>query len=305
MVAVIHDQVEQRHEPVEGEGPDALGPQNLVIVAGQQAQAARIVVDDPHIQAGGGLLAQDLVDLAPHFPHADDETFHIDAVLGALQGGQHIGKHRFAVGVVLGGGAVKYRGGGKIPHIAGGLGGAGVLLLQLFLSGGVGGAQGGKLGLGPLHAAAQPDGGALVAPEQVEQAALHRHNGEENQPADLEFRHGGILPDESQAHQDAERQPHAVDPGGVFAEAEKQNAQPDDLYQQQHAGNHQPAEHQREEFAHHMAPCKFVPGHRKPRYCVKMKTHPAHGAAGGVWIVGCSVTRGGRWPPCSHPWSER
>ena len=229
MVAVVHDQVQQRHKPVEGESPDALCPQNLVVVAGQQAQAAGIIVDHPHIQPLGGFLAQDLVDLAPHLAHTDDKTFHIDAAHGAAQGGQHIGEHAFAVGVVPHVGAVKHRAGGKIPQIAGGFGGTGVQLFQLFLGGGVGGAQGRQLGLGLFHPAAQPHGGPFVAPQQTEQPALHRHHGEKDQPADLEFRHGGILPDQPQAHDHAEHQPGAVEPGGVIAQPVKQDHQPYDL----------------------------------------------------------------------------
>ena len=262
VVAVVHDQVEHRHERVERERADALGAQGVGIIVGQQAQTARVVIDHAHIDAGGGLAAQDLMDAAPHLAHADDETLDIDAVLGAFQRGQQVGEHRLAALIVAHGGAVKHRRGGKVPHVARGLGGAGVARGQFFLGGGVGGAQRGQHGLGALQPAAQGQRGAFVAPQQVEQPALHRHDGKQNHPADLELRHGGVLPDKRQAHDHAERDARAADPGRVFAQARKQDKKPYQLRQQQHAGDDQAAEYQRKDAAHHMAPGKFVAGHR-------------------------------------------
>ena len=164
VVAVIQHQIQHRHAAVETERPDAVGTQQIYIVVGQQAQAAGIVVDDTNVQAGGGFLPQDLVDLAPHLAHADDEAFHKNAVLRGLQVGQHIGQHHIAHGVIPDGGAAENRRSSVVLQVISGLGQARVAAGQLGAGGGVAGAQGRQLGLGTLHAAAQGDGRALIAP---------------------------------------------------------------------------------------------------------------------------------------------
>ena len=196
MVAVVHHQVQQRHKPVEAERADALPLQHLGVVVRQQGQAAGVVVNDAHVQPGGGFAAQDLMDLPPHLALTDDKALNINAVFGAFQRGQHGGKHRFAAGVVGRCRAVIHRRGGVIPQVAGGSRSARVLALQLLLGKGVSLAQGCQRRLGTLQFAAQNARGALVAPQQVQQPALHRHDHKQNHPADFKFRRGGILPDE-------------------------------------------------------------------------------------------------------------
>ena len=257
VVAVVHDKVQHRHAAVEAERPDALRPQQFGIVVGQQAQAARIIVDDPHVQPRGSLAAQDLMDLAPHLAHADDKALDKDAVLGALQGGQHVGQHRLAVRVVSHRRAAVQRRRGVIVQIARCQRRPRVSRAQTGHSGGVL-APGIRHGLlGPLLPAAQAKCRALVAPQQVQKAALHRHDCKQDHPADLELRHGGVLPDQRQTHDDAQRQAGGVEPPGIVRQPVKQRKQPHHLQHKQHGRHNQTAEHKVQHPAQHQPPVMF------------------------------------------------
>ena len=55
VVAVVEPAGHDRHEGIERLGPDAPLGQLLFIAAGKGGDAAEIVVEDPHVQALGGL----------------------------------------------------------------------------------------------------------------------------------------------------------------------------------------------------------------------------------------------------------
>ena len=257
VVAVVHDQVQHWHTAVEAERSDAVGPHHLGVVVGQQAQAARVVVDDPHVQPCRGLPAQNLVDLPPHLAHADDKALHINAVLCPLQCGQHIGKHALPVRVIFRRRATADRHRAVVVQVAGRQRGAGVLPLQGRRGVGVVLPRRGHCVLGALQPVAQAQRRALVAPQQVQNAALHRHNGKQDHPADLKLRHRGILPDQRQAHDNAHGNAHAAEPFGVVRQPVEQRKQPERLQQQKHAGHNNAAEHQVQHPAQHQTPVPF------------------------------------------------
>ena len=248
----------------------------------QKAQAARIIVNYPHIQPRRGLLAQNLVNLPPHLAHADDKALDIDAVLGAAQGGQHISKHTLAVGVILHRRTAADRRGRVVMQIFCRHGGAGVRLFQLFLGSRVGAAGRIHRLPGALQPAAQPEDRPLVAPQKVQKPALHRHKHKQNHPADLELRHGGVLPYQRQTHNHAECQPCPADPLSIFAEPVKHRKQPERLQQHKHHRDDQAAEHQIQHPPQHPPPVVFF--HTLVSLSVKIKkgrTHPRQGAVCG------------------------
>ena len=243
VVAVVHDQVNHRHKGVEGQAVDALLLQLAPVADGQHADAAHIVVDDPHVHALGRLALEDLVDLVPHFAQADDEILDKNKMLGAFQRGQHVGKHILAQGIVFHLGVGKYRIRAPAAQVTGGQRAAGVLAGQLLLRGGVLAQQRVDAHAGVFQPAAQPERRALVAPQQVQDAALHRHDHKQRHPADLELRQNIIQADQQQAHDNAEPDADAVDPGGILGQAQEQKRHPGDLAGQQQAGDDKPAEH--------------------------------------------------------------
>ncbi len=199
--------------------------------------------------------------MPPHLAHADDKALHIDAVLGTLQRGQHIGKHTLAIGVVFHRCVPAQRRGGVVVQIARCLGRAGVLLPQGGHSGRVLAPGVGHGGLGAFQPVAQAQRRALVAPQQVEQPALYRHKHKNDHPADFKLRRGGILPDKRQAHNDAERQPHAVEPSRIGVEPVEHREQPEHLQQHQCYRDDQAAEHQVQHPAQHQPPIPFFHKH--------------------------------------------
>ena len=210
---------------------------------GSTSHAAHIVVDDPDIHALGRLALEDLMDLIPHGAQADNKVFNKDEMLGAFQGGEHIGEHVVAQGIVLDLGVGKDR---VVPLAAdrpGRQGAPGIVLFQAFRRFGFLGQQRMDAGRRPVQLAPQPEGRALVAPQQIEDAALHRHEQEQRHPADLELRLNGVHADEQQAHHHTEGNAQAVDPGDVVGQAQKQKRHPHRLTEDQQTRQHQAAEH--------------------------------------------------------------
>lgn len=182
---------------------------------------------------------------------------YINAVLCPLQCGQHIGKHALPVRVIFRRRATADRHRAVVVQVAGRQRGAGVLPLQGRRGVGVVLPRRGHCVLGALQPVAQAQRRALVAPQQVQNAALHRHNGKQDHPADLKLRHRGILPDQRQAHDNAHGNAHAAEPFGVVRQPVEQRKQPERLQQQKHAGHNNAAEHQVQHPAQHQTPVPF------------------------------------------------
>ena len=222
---------------------DAFLLQFAPVSHGQHTDAAHIVIDDPHVHTLRRLALEDLVDLVPHDAQADDKVFNKDEVLGTFQGGKHIGKHIVAQGIILDLGVGKDR----IPPFAAEIAGRqytpGIVLFETLHRFRFLGQQRMDACRGPVQFAPQPESRPLVAPQKVQNTALHRHDQKQRHPADLEFRFNRIHADEQQAHYHTERRTYAVDPGHVVGKAQKQKRHPHHLAEDQKTGQHNAAEH--------------------------------------------------------------
>ena len=69
--------------------PDPLFFEQFPVIRRQRGDLAHAVVHHPHIDAGFGLLHQDLQDLTPHVPFFYDEVLHVDILFRLAQFFQH------------------------------------------------------------------------------------------------------------------------------------------------------------------------------------------------------------------------
>ena len=182
------------------------------------------------------------MDSIPHTALRDDEKLHKNILLRLFHLGEHIREHRFPRRVVGRLCIGIHREVAVIPQIGRRAPGARVSLFKRRLRRRLRRAHRPDAGAGAFQLAAQPQGGPVVAPKQVEQPALHRHYHKQHHPADLDFGRRCVLPDQRRAHDHTDDNSDKSQPLGILGQLVKQKEEPDRLQKQQQAGDHQPAE---------------------------------------------------------------
>ena len=137
-------------------------------ITGQAQQTAKIIVDQPHIHALGGLAAEDLLHTVPHFAGTEDKKFQKDELFRLFQIRQQLGIHLLPAGKVVGSGIPPGRIRPELCHIAAQVPAGDIQRIGLAL-------RLGKLSLMGLfhllHPLPQILGGGLVAKSQIKRAA--------------------------------------------------------------------------------------------------------------------------------------
>ena len=194
-------------------------------ITGQAQQAAKIIVDQPHIHALGGLAAEDLLHTVPHFAGAEDKKFQKDKFLCLVQIRQQLGIHLLPAGKVVSSGILPGRIRPELCHIAAQVPAGDIQRIGLAL--GLG-----KLSLMGLfhllHPLPQILGGGLVAKSQIKRAAQQGQKADQNDPADL-ISTVFILAHQIQHDQDAQRLQGTVQPDPPRRERPERPEQPEHL----------------------------------------------------------------------------
>ena len=151
-------------------------------ITGQTQQAAKIIVDQPHIHTLSGLAAEDLLHAVPHYAGTEDKKFQKDKFFRLVQIRQQLGIHLLPAGKIVGSGIPPGRIRPELCHVAAQVPAGDIQRIGLAL--GLG-----KLGLMGLfhllHPLPQILGGGLVAKSQIKRAAQQGQKTDQNDPADL------------------------------------------------------------------------------------------------------------------------
>ena len=225
VVAVVHHQRDQRHHRVERDAADMRLLHADDKITGQAQQAAKIIVDQPHIHALSGLAAEDLLHAVPHFAGTEDKKFQKDELFRLFQICQQLGIHLLPAGKVVSSGIPPGRIRPKLCHIAAQVPAGDIQRIGLAL-------RLGKLGLMGLfhllHPLPQILGGGLVAKSQIKRAAQQGQKTDQNDPADL-ISAVFILAHQIQHDQDAQRLQGTVQPDPPRRERPERPEQPEHL----------------------------------------------------------------------------
>ena len=114
VVAVVHKDVQHRHDGVESPALDAPLLQLFGKGGVHKPDAAHVVVKNAHLHPGGGLPLQDVQDGVPALPLLEDEILQEDVTLRLLQLLQHPHESQVAHREILGPG-VGVGGAGGVP----------------------------------------------------------------------------------------------------------------------------------------------------------------------------------------------
>ena len=247
VVAVIHEDVQNRDDRVEHPALDAPRFQLFDKGAADKPNAAYVVVEHTHLDAVGGALGQNVLNLLPCRSVLDGVIFHKNEFFGAVQC-NFLRLQRLA-GVAVEGhvgvGVGRVTGAGEILRMifrrAAGTGqGSG-----LFQRRGMAGAQPGKILVKTLANAAHRAG---AAKQKVDRQPEHRENQNQDDPRNF-IRRVDMQPIYTQRNHKRQHRRRHRDGGGVVVQPQRQPAQPQHLQQHADAGNQHPADTVGDSFA--------------------------------------------------------
>jgi len=290
VIPVVEPRGQDRNIGIENMGLDADGAELFAVVARQARDAAEVVVQNAHVEAGRRLAPQHVEDGRPHLALVDDEKLEEDVVLGLLQLLEHALEARLSAGIVGGFGVVVNGEAGALQKIARVVVGRPGLLLQLGEHGLVLMEIAHGDGVDFFHLAVFMAGGLVAAEEQIDGQPRDGEGQDQHDPRDLVR---GVVPvrddhDDGDPGKSGERD---VDPLPVVPQPQHPGQQETDLQQKGQRHDHDALKQQLRQIPHDSSPFLYQkmfdwtiiiisanalprkPGHRN--FCLKITIETA------------------------------